>query len=52
MITEQGLEEQLLSKVVARERPDLQEKKEELALESAKNRNDLYRIETQILEVS
>lgn len=52
MITEEGLKQKLLDKVVARERPDLQEKKEELALESAKNRDDLYRLETQILEVN
>lgn len=51
MITEQGLREQLLGTVVAHERPDLQEKKEQLIIESAKNRDDLYCIESQILEV-
>lgn len=51
MITEQGLREQLLSKVVIQERPDLQEKKESLIVESAKNRNALYNAETQILQV-
>lgn len=51
LITEQGLKEQLLRQVVAQEKPDLQEKKEELVQESAKNRDDLFRIESQILEV-
>lgn len=52
MITEQGLREQLLATVVVQERPDLQEKKEELIVESAKNRDTLYNIETKILQVS
>lgn len=52
MITEQGLREQLLAIVVANERPDLQEKKEQLIIESARNRDALYTIESQILEVS
>ncbi|XP_055840841.1 dynein axonemal heavy chain 3 isoform X1 [Episyrphus balteatus] len=51
MITEQGLREQLLANVVAHERPDLQEKKEQLIIESAKNRDALYNIESKILEV-
>lgn len=51
MITEQGLREQLLAKVVVQERPELQEKKESLIVESAKNRNALYNAETQILQV-
>uniref|UniRef100_A0A1I8MKN2 AAA+ ATPase domain-containing protein n=1 Tax=Musca domestica TaxID=7370 RepID=A0A1I8MKN2_MUSDO len=51
MITEQGLSEQLLATVVAHERPDLQEKKEQLIIESAKNRDSLYTIESKILEV-
>lgn len=52
MITEQGLREQLLAIVVAHERPDLQEKKEQLIIESARNRDALYTIESKILEVS
>jgi len=52
MITEQGLREQLLATVVIQERPDLQEKKEKLIVESAKNRDTLYNLETKILEVS
>lgn len=51
MITEQGLREQLLATVVIQERPDLQEKKESLIVESARNRNALYNAETQILQV-
>lgn len=51
MITEVGLREQLLATVVVQERPDLQEKKEILIVESARNRDLLYNIETQILQV-
>lgn len=51
MITEQGLREQLLATVVVQERPDLQEKKEKLIVESAKNRDLLYTLESKILEV-
>lgn len=50
-ITEQGLREQLLATVVVQERPDLQQKKESLIVESAKNRNALYNAETKILQV-
>lgn len=42
----------MLAIVVANERPDLQEKKEQLIIESARNRDALYTIESQILEVS
>lgn len=51
MITEQGLREQLLATVVVQERPDLQQKKESLIVESARNRNALYSAETKILQV-
>lgn len=51
MITEQGLREQLLATVVIQERPDLQQKKESLIVESARNRNALYSAETKILQV-
>lgn len=51
MITEQGLREQLLATVVVQERPDLQQKKESLIVESARNRNALYNAETKILQV-
>uniref|UniRef100_A0A336M3T0 CSON009294 protein n=1 Tax=Culicoides sonorensis TaxID=179676 RepID=A0A336M3T0_CULSO len=50
-ITEQGLREQLLSTVVVEERPDLQEKKESLIIESASNRDALHNVETKILTV-
>lgn len=51
MITETGLRDQLLAAVVNQEKPDLQEKKEMLLVESAHNRDSLYHIETQILQV-
>lgn len=51
MITETGLRDQLLAAVVNQEKPDLQEKKELLLVESAHNRDSLYQIETQILQV-
>lgn len=51
MITEQGLREQLLATVVVKERPDLQEKKEKMIIESAKNKDMLYTLESKILEV-
>lgn len=41
----------MLAIVVAHERPDLQEKKEQLIIESARNRDALYTIESKILEV-
>ena len=51
MITPQGLEDQLLGIVVAKERPELEEKKNKLILESAENKRRLKEIEDQILEV-
>lgn len=51
MITEQGLREQLLATVVINERPDLQEKKEKLIIESSRNRDMLHNIESQILQI-
>lgn len=50
-VTDDGLKEQLLATVVVQERPDLQEKKEKLIVESAKNRDSLYALESKILEV-
>ena len=38
MITPEGLEDQLLGIVVARERPELEEEKNQLILQSAKNK--------------
>lgn len=51
MITQQGLQDQLLGIVVAKERPQLEEKKNELILEGAKNNKLLKEIEDKILHV-
>lgn len=51
MITPQGLQDQLLGIVVAKERPQLEEKKNELIVESAKNNKLLKEIEDKILHV-
>ena len=51
MITPEGLEDQLLGIVVATERPDLQEQKNQLIIEGAKNAKVLKDIEDQILEI-
>jgi len=51
MITSEGLEDQLLGIVVARERPELEEEKNQLILQSAQNKKQLKEIEDKILEV-
>lgn len=51
MITLLGLEDQLLGIVAAKEKPALEEKKNELIMESAKNKRQLKEIEDKILEV-
>lgn len=51
MITPLGLEDQLLGIVAAKEKPELEEKKNELIIESAKNKKQLKEIEDKILEV-
>ena len=51
MITTEGLDDQLLGKVVARERPELEEEKNALILQSAENKKQLKEIEDKILEV-
>ena len=51
MITPQGLQDQLLGIVAAKEKPELEEKKNELIVESAKNQKQLKEIEDKILEV-
>ncbi|KAG7500858.1 dynein heavy chain 3, axonemal [Solea senegalensis] len=51
MITPQGLQDQLLGLVVAKERPELEEKKNKLILESAANSKQLKEIEDKILQV-
>ncbi|CAF0812566.1 unnamed protein product [Didymodactylos carnosus] len=51
MITEEGLQDQLLGIVVARERPELEEEKNSLILQGAENKRMLKEIEDKILEV-
>lgn len=51
MITPEGLQDQLLSIVAAQERPDLEEAKNKLVLESAANKRQLKEIEDKILKV-
>ena len=51
MITKEGLQDQLLGIVVALERPDLEEEKSQLIIQSAENKRQLKEIEDKILEV-
>ncbi|OQS06495.1 dynein heavy chain [Thraustotheca clavata] len=51
MITPQGLEDQLLGIVVAQERPDLEEQKNKLIIQSAKNKALLKEIEDKTLHI-
>lgn len=51
MITPQGLQDQLLGIVVARDRPELEEKKNKMIIESANNKKLLKEIEDKILQV-
>ncbi|KAM8863638.1 dynein axonemal heavy chain 12 [Spinachia spinachia] len=50
MITPEGLEDQLLGTVVAKERPELEEERNALILQSAANKRQLKEIEDKILE--
>lgn len=50
-ITPGGLEDQLLGTLVAKERPELERQKNELVVESAKNRNKLHSLEDDILRM-
>ena len=50
MITPEGLEDQLLGIVVAKERPELEEEKSRLVLEAAENKRILKEIEDKILK--
>uniref|UniRef100_A0A8C3D5L5 Dynein axonemal heavy chain 12 n=1 Tax=Cairina moschata TaxID=8855 RepID=A0A8C3D5L5_CAIMO len=50
MITPEGLEDQLLGIVVAKERPELEEERNILILQSAANKKNLKEIERKILE--
>ncbi|XP_014255049.1 dynein heavy chain 3, axonemal isoform X1 [Cimex lectularius] len=51
MVTPNGLQDQLLGIVVAKERPDLEEKKNKLIVESAENKRNLKDLEDDILKV-
>ena len=51
MITPLGLEDQLLGIVAAKEKPELEEKKNQLIMESAFNKHQLKDFEDKILEV-
>lgn len=51
MITPLGLQDQLLGIVAAKEKPELEEKKNKLIVESARNKQQLQEIEDKILEV-
>ncbi|GAB1598116.1 dynein heavy chain 3, axonemal-like [Argonauta hians] len=51
VITPNGLEDQLLGIVAAREKPHLEEKKNKLIIESAQNKRQLKDIEDKILDV-
>ena len=51
MITLEGLNDQLLGIIVKKERPDLEEEKQRLILESADNKKKLVDIENRILQV-
>jgi len=51
MITLEGLQDQLLGIVVARERPDLEKTKNKLIIESADNKRKLKEIEDDILKI-
>lgn len=51
MITPEGLEDQLLGIVVAKEKPELEESKNQLIVQSAENKRQLKEIEDKILEV-
>ncbi|XP_028924869.1 dynein heavy chain 7, axonemal isoform X3 [Ornithorhynchus anatinus] len=51
MITPEGMQDQLLGIVVARERPDLEDEKQALILQGAENKRQLKEIEDKILEV-
>ena len=50
MITYEGLTDQLLGILVAKEKPDLEMEKEKLVINGAKNKNKLEEIEDQILK--
>lgn len=50
-LTEEGIKQKILSTIIAEERIELQKRKENYIIESAKNRDLLYKLESNILEV-
>lgn len=50
-MNEQGLQRQMLATIIAEERIDLQDKKEKLIVETSKNRDLLYKLESNIFDV-
>lgn len=50
-LTEQGLQQKILTTIIAEERIDLQERKENHIVEMVKNTDLLYKLESNILEV-
>lgn len=50
-ITDMGLQQHMLSTIIAEQRSDLKELKEKLIIETTKNQEMLYKLETNILEV-
>lgn len=52
MLGEEGLSKQLLGKVVALERPELQQTKTDLTIQSAEHKRLLQEIENKILTVT
>ena len=51
MITPEGLEDQLLGIVVARERPELEEERNQLILQSAENKRYYQSLPKQLLKL-
>ena len=51
MITPEGLQDQILGMAVKNERPDLEEEKTQLVLQSAENQRQLSDIEDRIIKV-
>ena len=51
MITAEGLQDQLLGVVVAKERPELEQQKNQLIIEGAENKRKLKEIEDKILHI-
>lgn len=50
-MNERGLQRQMLATIIAEERIDLQDKKEKLIVETSKNRDLLYKLESNIFDV-